>query len=138
MSKKAFGIGQVVYAIDPRRNRVMPLQIVEEITKRTMQGEETSYVVRVDAENMANLTDVASEVYETADQVKDAMVKRATTAIVGLIDEAVQNAELWFGHTEVRSPTKRSSPSKKADKQETIVELPDGTKAKVNLPDGFQ
>ena len=116
----------------------MPLQVVEEVVRKTIEGEEVSYTVRIDGETVQPLPKNA-EVFETIDQVRETLVKRATGAIDGMLSDAMQRAELTFGHKEIRSSKKQVAPVKKQqEKVETFVELPDGTKAKVNLPDGFQ
>lgn len=138
MTTKGYAIGQVVYVISSSENRVVPLQVVEEVVRKTIEGEEVSYTVRVDSETTQPLPRNA-EVFETIDVVREALIKRATVAIDGMMSAAMQRAELVFGHKEIRA-SKRSptQPRKQPEKVETFVELPDGTKAKVNLPDGFQ
>lgn len=138
MTKKGYTIGQVIFVISNHENRVMPLQIIEEVVRKTIEGEEVSYTVRSGEEAIQPLPKNA-EVFETLGQVKDAMIKRATSAIDGMLATALRSAEELFGHKEILSLKKPVQPIKKQqDKVETFVELPDGTKAKVNLPDGFQ
>lgn len=138
MTKKGYTIGQVIYVISNHENRVVPLQIIEEVVRKTIEGEEVTYTVRSGEEAVQPLPKNA-EVFETIGLVRDAMQKRASAAIDAMLATAVKSAEELYGHKEVMSLKRPNQPVKKQqEKLETFVELPDGTTAKVNLPDGFQ
>jgi len=115
------------------------LMVVEEITKRTLQGEETTYVLQggVDASSTILLNQVDGEVFESADEAKYVLTARATANIERLVDAAVTKAELWYStkvYDESKAETVISLPQLSTESGESTymqVELPDGTLAKL-------
>lgn len=159
----SYRVGQVVYVIMAREPRVVPLQVVEEVTKRTLEGETVEYIVRGrDAENTMAISSVEGEVFETAEKARKVLVERATSSVHRLIDKAVENARTWFTNVnEGDLPRKPVKPTKakqpvvptdlepsdpvqqfaqelindrdEADGEGTYVKLPDGTLARVTV-----
>lgn len=110
----SYRVGQVVYVIMAREPRVVPLQVVEEVTKRTLDGESVEYIVRGrDAENTMAISGVEGEVFETAEKARKALVERATASVHKLVDKAVENARAWFTNVnEADLPRKPTKPVK--------------------------
>ena len=93
-----YTVGQVLYVVLKKETRIYPMQVVEEITKKTLDGELTSYMVRGGSDPKAQLliTEVDGEVFDSADKAKAVLIERATASIARLVDVAVQKAKEWY------------------------------------------
>lgn len=93
-----YTVGQVLYVVLKKETRIYPMQVVEEITKKTLEGELTSYMVRGGSDPKAQLliTDVDGEVFDSAEKAKTVLIERATVSIGRLVDVAVQKAQEWY------------------------------------------
>jgi hypothetical protein len=74
------------------------MQIVEELVKRTLDGEVTSYMVRGGTDPKAQLliTEVDGEIFDSSDRAKAVLIERVTAIIARQVDAAVQKAKEWY------------------------------------------
>lgn len=93
-----YTVGQILYVILKKETRIYPMQVVEEITKKTLNGETTSYMVRAGNDPKAQIliSDIEGEIFESADKAKEVLIERATTNIARLVNNAVQKAQEWY------------------------------------------
>lgn len=93
-----YSVGQVLYVVLKKETRIYPMQVIEEITKKTLDGELTSYMVRGGTDPKAQLliTDVDGEIFDSAEKARTTLVERATASISRLVDVAVQKAAEWY------------------------------------------
>jgi hypothetical protein len=164
MSNVKYAVGQVLYVVLNKEMRVYPMQIIEEIIKKTLTGEETNYVVRGGTDPKAQLmmTDVDGEIFDSAEDARMMLIDKATASINALVDSAVRKAREWYpGSFESSSNNpllmlKKTSNVVHAREQrnelyelanelqeetETLIELPGGGQAKlksVKLPDSMR
>jgi hypothetical protein len=68
-----YSIGQVLFVILSKKSQVYPMQVIETITKRTLNGEEVSYVLQAGAEKSSQITldKVEGEVFDSAEKATD-------------------------------------------------------------------
>jgi hypothetical protein len=93
-----YKVGQIIYVVLRKEARVYPMQIVEEITKKTLEGEVTTYMVRggTGADQTLPIADIDGEVFDSADKVKRVLTERATTGINQRVEQAVEKAKEWY------------------------------------------
>lgn len=93
-----YAVGQVLYVVLKKELRVYPMQVIEEITKKTLEGEVTSYMVRGGTDPKAQLliTEVDGEIFDSAERAKTVLIERATASISRMIDMATQKAAEWY------------------------------------------
>lgn len=143
-------IGQVLFVVLSKKNQVYPMQVIEVITKKTLNGEEVSYVLQAgsDKDNKVMLSQVDGEVFNTAEDAKRTLVQRATSQIIKLVDAATRKAGEWYGFSDSQvdsSPqtiqdlsefmlkkTPAQSPPQDAS---TSVVMPDGSVVNIKLPE---
>ena len=122
-----YAVGQVLFVVMRGKPAVVPVQVIEEITKRTLAGETTSYIVRTSpdpkglprAGNDVALDSIDGEVFDTAANARDALVSRVTAAVSGRVDDAVAKAVELFGPPPT-APTETGQ-----DSDGLMVEVPD-------------
>jgi len=127
----SYRVGQILFVILNKKMQVYPMMVVEEITKRTLQGEVTNYVLQGGSDPSVTvlLNQVDGEIFESADEAKYVLTSRATSQIERLVDSAITKANEWY-----------SSSVPETTRQEDIMELSQVTSepnlVKVELPDG--
>ena len=141
-----YAIGQVLYVVLSKKNQVYPMQVIEVITKKTLRGEEVSYILQAGSEKSSrvSLDQVDGEVFETAEKVRKTLLQRATLQIGKLVDVATKKSSEWYGSgSEAHAETIHELPDLVTGEDEEIqrgdayqtVSMPDGTVVKVKLPE---
>ena len=135
-----YNVGQVVYLLDPSRNAVLPARVFEQVTKKTIDGEEEYFYVEVPgAESLLNLSDFDGLVFNTPDQVKDHLFNTLKNNILGLVEKATTEAlELWGETAKPITKPKKSGRGRGRPKKVTTVEekIPAQEGTLVDLGDG--
>ena len=85
-----YRVGQVLYMIGDKAARVLPIQVVEEIVRTTMDGKVRSYVVRLPdkAKTTADISELKGQLFETTASLREHMLSNATNAIDKMINHA--------------------------------------------------
>lgn len=157
-----YQVGQVLYVLPTSKSTVVPVQVVEEITKRTLLGSEISYMVRVGKdEETVDINNIDGEVYSSSDDVRQILIERSTTALNRIVNNATEKAEVWYGSSLTNDSNSSDSvdlkdaligsknkprdgrgrflsqvpPESDPISNDTTVQLPDGSVAKVKMPD---
>ena len=91
-------VGQVIYVVLRKEASVFPLQIVEEIVKKTLEGEVVTYTVRMGADPTKTLTieQVDGEIFDTAEKAKHTLLEKVSDVINRRIDHAIAQAKEWY------------------------------------------
>lgn len=94
-----FHVGQIVYVVLNRRNCVQPFRVVEIITKKTLSGEQVNYRLQGgdNVSTMTMLDELDGEIFETAEDVRQNLVERASIQIDKIVDDAMSVSIDWFG-----------------------------------------
>jgi hypothetical protein len=152
---KKYRVGQILYAILNKDVRIYPLQCIEEVHKRTLDGETIAYIVRggIDQNARMDVSEVDGEIFESIDKAKQWLIEKSTINITKLCEAAAQKALDWYGYVEQQAPPKEKKVKEKKkqeqvqeevqeavpQQQETTSEeyqyviLPDGTKARMRV-----
>jgi len=145
-----YKLGQTIYVV--KGNSVLPVLVVEEIVKKTLNGSEVAYIVKHKNNAPVPLTDVGTEAFEDAKSAKKTLIERATKAINAIIDEAQKNASEWYttpgllclaqtketstvAQVNASCPIVPIAPENRMLGEDgcQIVSLPDGTKARIRM-----
>lgn len=144
-----YSIGQVLYVVLTKKSQVYPMQVVEVITKKTLDGEDVSYILQAGSEKTSKieLSTVDGEIFETAERARKTLIERATSQINKLIDLASKKSIEWYGDL----PSKENLQSIQGLPELTVnnavntvknhsedvktVTMPDGSVVKVKLPE---
>lgn len=145
-----YKIGQVLFVVLKKENRVVAFQVVEELVKRTLEGEVVTYMARLGTSNEnIPVSDIDGEIYESAEKLRKTLVEKATSSVNRIVDAAVQRSREWYptgfaneqgelaAVRKTRSPKKQQEQNPQVTDQgsdESFVELADGTRARVRLP----
>lgn len=131
-----YKVGQVLYVVFKGEKRVVPLQIIEEITRKTLEGLKVDYKLRSGPEDKSfiNFNDIEGDVFETPDLAIEVLTDRAKSSIEKIVSNAAEKARLLFSTSE--KPTKESEQptTDETQEEEVRVKLPDGSYARVKFP----
>lgn len=130
-----YRVGQVLFVIVNKKMQVYPMMVIEEIVKRTLQGEEVNYVLQggSDPSTTILLSQVDGEVFESADEAKYVLTNRATTQIERLVDAAVARANEWYSFQKQEEVHEVMSLPQPEQQEKIKVTLPDGTVANLKM-----
>lgn len=141
-------VGDIVYIVSNRKRQVLPAQVVEQINRKTLSGEQTQYQVLVAGAkgpvDLDSLSEVGS-IFSSLEEVRTSLYAQAEAAIVQVISAAAEMAAAHFTEESADlqetinsfdsdSDTSSEDVIPKATKR-LKVKMPDGTSASVSMPD---
>tara|TARA_R100000664_G_C2727671_1_gene119131 strand:+ start:97 stop:516 length:420 start_codon:yes stop_codon:yes gene_type:complete len=135
-----YDVGQIIYVVSSQKMQVMPFVIAEEVVRKTLSGEEVTYLVKKDkTEKAYNLAGITGDVYEDIRSVREVLVQNATSAIDKICALAEQKSTSLAPATAPKTvaPAQAETSSIRVPTDEDIKSfiLDDGTKVHVNLKD---
>ena len=76
-----YKVGQVLYMTNPKSLKIIPVQVVEEVTRTTLNGVEKTHI-----------NAITGELFGNVDTLRSTMIERATVSIEKMITVASQLA----------------------------------------------
>ena len=135
-----YDVGQIIYVVSSQKMQVLPFVIAEEVVRKTLSGEEVTYLVKKDeTEKTYNLAAIAGDVYEDVQSVRQVLIQNATAGIDKICALAKQKSNSLNPRPAPThaAPMQEESPAIRVPTDEDIKSfiLDDGTKVHVNLKD---
>ncbi len=98
---KDYKVGQVLYMIGEKSTKVLPIQVVEEIVRTTMDGKAKSYIIKLPdkAQTTADISEIKGDLFESTKTLREYMTKNATEAINKMITNAAKLRDSVFQYT---------------------------------------
>ena len=136
-----YDVGQVVFVISDKHKRVLPVRVVEQVVRRTLDGESVEYRVQGDrGDQTYTLSSIGSNHFSSAQDVRKYMYDNATTTIDEIVGQALNVAQSKYNYTETvdgfSSVTPESPPDIFVADQPQDSTSEEGSTARVQLPDG--
>ena len=80
-----FEVGSVLWIIHTDRPGLMAYRVIEEITKKTLDGEQIQYLVQaaMPKSKTVKLESIKGQVFEESEEAKMRLIENATKAIYG-------------------------------------------------------
>jgi len=143
-----YEVGQVLFVISAVNMQVVPVRIVEQIVRRTVNGEKIEHEVSVPGKSdRYMLSKIKGRVCSSTDEVKQIMMQNASKSITTLIEKATSKAEKYFSYTpsdgalslevgdneDVRHSTALDTPIGDMEEGYVAVELENGQKARMKV-----
>lgn len=130
-----FEVGTKVWFVDENKPGVKHLLVTEEIVKKNLNGVSRDYLFRLTTSSGKSKDmfskDMTGQFFTKREKAFSYMLNQAKTAINNMLD----NAELKDEKVQETQDFIQSLPEPNAETEETIIELPNGQKAK--LKGGF-
>lgn len=96
---KKHEVGQVLFILAAKDMRIHPVMVVEEVTKKTLSGEQTNYTVESSTARGRKRFDLnldGLKVFDTIDEIKTYLLENAKNAIEEMCNSASTLAEKEF------------------------------------------
>jgi|SRR5210317_1229246 ribosome-associated translation inhibitor RaiA len=136
-----YEVGNILWIISQEKPGVMPHRVIEEVTKKTLEGSTTQYVVEVPGRNRSRILKETDDVYTSIDSAKSELMSRAEKAIDKMLQRGNEIISEWSvvnvetSKKETLDDIQTSSKIEPADNTvgQEMVTLPDGQKVKINF-----
>jgi hypothetical protein len=94
-----YEVGQIVYLLVKGEMKVIPTRVVEAITRKTLEGVATTYMVQLPDKDRSvmDLTELDAEPYNDLNRVREVMLERVTASIEGTIKRSEALARALMG-----------------------------------------
>lgn len=133
--KRKVDVGDVIFVVN--KASISAYQVTDETTVRSLSTDsETSYTIKSTDGSKAKLTDNSNvEYYTSLEEARKVFVKRASDAIDKMLSNVREAAASAFGNVTEKpvAPIKDVSDEPSNTQEAQVIELPDGTKAKVKM-----
>ena len=148
----SYFVGQIIYLLNIEKLKVYPVQVVEEITRKSLDGKQITYIVKLpDKEGTnVNLADINAKIFVDDKNLKSFMYENAKKNIDKLVSNANKVKEdLFFESEKAVIEEKEEVPEKQLEedvdyleelKKPTNLSVQNGTKddtIKVHLGNGI-
>lgn len=99
-----YEVGQIIYVLTKEDEHIVPMQICEEIRRRTIKGEEVTYLIRSgpDANATFRLEELSGkgEIFSTIEQAKVHLQNRFTRWLDKQVEWTTTNERAWYAPKE--------------------------------------
>lgn len=152
MSDDKYRVGDVLFVISSKSNQVIPIQVIEEVHSRTLEGEKRTYIVQIGPRGEKPPTEIEKlpkPIFRSAVDVQKYMMQNAATAIDTMLKKSLTSSSKWYVKVNVQQGDRAAadtvtldegafdSVNQESDDEDVqMVQMPDGTiaKVKINIP----
>ena len=135
-----YNVGQITYVVFSKQAMIVPCLVVEENTKKTLDGQKTEYKVVFAPEpdiivDLHKVDGKDGKVFVTLDEASNYLSKKFATYVEMQRVKATKMASVWEKHQKrTEAPSNVIRTDDVPNDEYVIVTLPDGTNARVKLP----
>lgn len=131
-----YEVGQVLFVISKKGNKVFPVQVIEKTIKRTLKGETCTHSVMLPNgnETIATLEDIDVDIFNTPNEAYESMMRNAQSAIQQMIQRAKEVASSYFNRNQVQTEPDVEETNGEPEMDAQYVILEDGRKARIKMP----
>ena len=133
-----YNVGQTIFAMLKKQKQVIPVLVVEELTRKRVDGESCTYTVQLpDNKNtQVQLDKLDAVVFDTIDAVKESMLNTAAQTIEKIIVRAEKIKTEFFPHQQEEAHYQKEVYIPENDKgkiDSMQVDLGNGVKGKLDI-----
>lgn len=119
-------IGQIIYVLSNKAQKIIPAIVVEEITVKTIEGNQSSWKVSVGPQGKEKTIDskrLDGELYGSIEEVQSVLKDRLDVFIKQIVLDAQKKVSAWYGtKTSVPGLIKSEDPNEKVDPESLVDE----------------
>ena len=143
-----YQVGQIIFLIGEKTTRVLPIQVVEEVIRTTIEGKIKTYTIKMPDKNgtTADIYTLKGTLFKDKKELRTYMLSNAKNAIDSMITTSDALSEEVFGKTINEEPDTVSTSSlnldslslqtKTEDSKESVQSLPEDGIIRVDLGNG--
>ena len=93
-----YKVGQVLYLIGAKTTKIIPIQVIEEVVRTTIDGSDKTYTIQLpDKEKTtSDISAIKGMLFESPDDVRVYMINNATEAITRMMEMAIALSDTAF------------------------------------------
>ena len=100
--KDDYVIGQVIYVVIRGENKVRPMQVVEEILRKTVDGVHRTYMLSSGGnDEPISIHELDAEFFNGPDAVRESLIQKASSTISKIVENARDKAVTLFGDQQI-------------------------------------
>jgi len=119
-------IGQIIYVLSNKAQKIIPAIVVEEMTVKTIEGNQSSWKVSVGPQGKEKTIDskrLDGELYGSIEEVESVLRDRLGAFINQIVLDAQKKVTSWYGaKTEALASIKNEDPNEKVDPESLVDE----------------
>ena len=132
-----YEVGQILYTTSKSSFKIIPIQVIEEVIRTTINGTEKTYMVCFPDEKKTtvDIKKVKGEIFKTTDAVENFLLENTKTAIKELVKEANLIKSKAFGQIKsinIKSDSKKESVQQNSQGDIIKVDLGNGQVGRIN------
>tara|TARA_R110001592_G_scaffold3523_2_gene19683 strand:- start:4027 stop:4461 length:435 start_codon:yes stop_codon:yes gene_type:complete len=139
----SYEVGTVLWIIHKDRPGLMAYQVIEEITKKTLEGEKIQYIVRsaMPKAKAVKLETIKGNIFQDSEEAKQKLLENATRAIDGMVGKIQNQVDSFFLNKSSESSKQEISTLVQLSQPQDLkpgyqwVTMEDGSKVQVKLPE---
>lgn len=139
----AYSVGQILFIANTKSFKIIPIQVVEEVIRTTIDGKKKTYMVMFPdkGSTVADITDVNFNIFKTEVEVENFLLENTRKAIKELIQSAHSIKDSAFATASLieditKLPEHIHEEKSQEDNEDTIdVDLGNGQVAKMQVND---
>jgi hypothetical protein len=95
---KEYKVGQILYLMSENSTNIIPIQVIEEVVKTTIAGQEKTYTIQLPdkKKTTADISTIKGSIFRDPNRLKSFMIKNATDAIIKIVNNAANLSETAF------------------------------------------
>jgi len=138
-----YEVGQILYLLLNSNKKIAPVQIVEQIVKKSIDGEDISYTVQIPNSEKSRvlLSNIDCEIFTSSSDIRMSMIANATSAIDKLVLNSKEIAQSAFpkpkklnGVYQNKKVEKVINSAVESDSEEVVtVDLGNGVTGKIDI-----
>ena len=133
-----YKVGQILYMTNTKNLKIIPVQVVEEVTRTTLKGIEKTYMVQFpdNKKTVVDMSTLKGEFFDDTEVLRNTMIQNATNSINKMITIAVTLAKEEYNIkeevTQEEIVQSENSVQVETNNDIILVDLGNGVKAKMN------
>jgi uncharacterized protein YabN with tetrapyrrole methylase and pyrophosphatase domain len=135
-----YNIGQLLWLIVDASKSIEPVQVISKATLESIEGVNTQHNVQLADGKKFCLEEYEATAFQTVEEAESHLLEMATTLVKKLVIAAEKKAVVFAVHKTRQVAERPTAKTKESSEREKLplVELPDGTMARVHLPESLQ
>ena len=130
-----YEVGQILYTIIENRQKVYPVKIVEQVVKKTLEGEFVEYTVKIPGTKNKNVSlKKFKKIFDDLEEVNSYLTNNAKSAIDRMIESAKNLQDSYFKEeVDILEEETKIDEACNNENSDVIIDLGNGQTGKISI-----
>lgn len=130
-----YEVGQILYTIIENRQKVYPVKVVEQVVKKTLDGESVEYTVKIPGSKDKNVSlKKFKKIFDDLEEVNNYLTNNAKSAIDRMIESAKSLQNSYFKEEiDILKEDTEVDGTCNEENNDVIIDLGNGQKGKISI-----